>query len=173
MPLFRYRDGLIAPGTIVSKLVDPDDLNRRFDDIARFLNGNLGIENVRTGRIFTPAHMSGGRDFFSVHFHCDSAIGTWPATAQIFLLKQSAVLIGVDIDNASVATGAAFAATLYDGTNTICTLTDDHAPARPTYTVTKMTGYANLTAPKTISVVQTLGTFCGITLHFTSASQVP
>lgn len=86
-------------------VVDPDAVNRAFDEIARLVNGALGAENVRGGRGFTLGMMERQRSFQLLTFQLDTVNPVaWPAGGVLCSLKQAGWLFGAAVTGASVAT---------------------------------------------------------------------
>ena len=87
MPFFRYRDGSLSDlpyGTL-----DPEEINRKFDDVARFLNGNVGSDNCVLGQVLEGADLLAARASLVIHIPVDTALTVpWPAGGTVF--KNSA-----------------------------------------------------------------------------------
>lgn len=146
------------------RLVDPEEINQNFREVARLLNGNLGVENLSGARGVASTLLQMPRSLFCVPFNLSTSFGVWPANGQLLAAPVALRLVSVDVYQAA----GGFAGSLLVGATTKATLTDYMTPARGTYRITDITSPA-LAALDVLVLNVTAGSVRGVHLWFTAA----
>lgn len=163
MPFLKYRHPKLHEPN-APQLVDPDAVNENFEDIARLLNGNLGMENMLGGRVVQADSLANGRGLMCLTFNVDTTKGTWANDGVLFNneFENEMVFVGASVHLAS----SDFAGELNDGSNRLVTLTDSQSPKRTSYVINQVE-YGNLARFSDVQLKVTAGSIRGLTLFFT------
>ena len=113
MPYLVYK----APPfyNLLRRIVDPEEINDKFLEIARLVNDNIGPENIQGGRGFTLGMMQRQRALTCMQFQLDTtaAVAAWPTDGVLFKSAIALTIITVGVAVATVS--PAFSANLKVG----------------------------------------------------------
>jgi hypothetical protein len=164
MPFFRYRDGSLTDLTYGT--LDPEEVNRKFDDIARFLNGNVGADNCVVGQVLDAADMLAARAQLVIHIPVDTVLGTWPAAGTVF--KNSAdramKIMAIGVHSATVNFAASLAVS---GGSTIASLSCPTTPILYDYMIYDISA-GDLAVNDVVTMTVTAGSCRAIVLFATN-----
>lgn len=165
MSFLKYRNPDFVDGSLQT-LVDPDEINQNFDDIARVVNGGLGGENLTPGVKLGAAEFECGRSYVPITF--DFGSDYTAGTRNLFKASHAMELVSVGVVGANT-TGA----TQWLVMNGATVMADLFIKSGDNISYIVDTIYSKaIAANETVSIAFTgTGTIYSLTLLFSAAHQ--